>query len=484
MQGLAHVAVAAGDRDEAVALMDEAAALAMRGDVEPVHAGHVYCSVISGCRSLCDWRRATEWTAVSERYCARASIRGYTGLCRFHQAEIDRLHGALARAEQRVEEACEELLEVNRYSAGWGFAELVDVRVRRGDLDGAEEALARAVELGSDGQPGRARLLLARGTPEAAVRSLERSLADEGFLARELRAVVLPLHVTACLAVGDVTSAEGAVAELELLAGRLGTDAPAAAAAVARGEVDLHEGRDAEAAVHLTAGIRRWCEVEAPYEAAQARVLLARALRQDGDDAAAALEESVARRTFADIGAEGELRRLTGTPSAPVRAVRTFLFSDIVQSTRLAEAMGDAAWEALLGWHDRTLRAVFAAHGGEEVKHGGDGFFVAFPDPDAAVDCAVAIQGALADHRATSGFAPSVRIGVHAGEATAREGDYFGAAVIRASRIADAAGAEEVLTSVETLDLCTRPHEVGEERALSLKGIEAPVTVRLLTPGG
>ena len=119
--------------------------------------------MISICRALCDWGRATEWTKVSTRYCERESIAGYTGLCRFHQGEIDRLHGQLAEAEQRVVQACEELLEINRYSAGWGYSELVEIRVRRGDLDGAEEALAQAIALGDDGQPGRGRLLLAQG---------------------------------------------------------------------------------------------------------------------------------------------------------------------------------------------------------------------------------------------------------------------------------------------------------------------------------
>ena len=110
--------------------------------VAPVHAGYVYCAVISVCRALCDWGRATEWTNMSTRYCERESINGYTGLCRFHQGEIDRVHGQLAQAEERVLRACEELRAINRFSAAWGYSELVDIRVRRGDLAGAEEALA------------------------------------------------------------------------------------------------------------------------------------------------------------------------------------------------------------------------------------------------------------------------------------------------------------------------------------------------------
>ena len=90
------------------------------------------------------------------------------------------------------------------------------------------------------------------------------------------------------------------------------------------------------------------------------------------------------------------------------------MFTDIVGSTSLLEAMGDEAWQSLLSWHDKTLRALFAANRGEEVTATGDGFFVAFESPDDALACAAVIQRGLADHRANAGFAPQVRIGLHA----------------------------------------------------------------------
>ena len=151
-----------------------------------------------------------------------------------------------------------------------------------------------------------------------------------------------------------------------------------------------------------------------------------------------------------------------------------------MESTRLAEAMGDDAWEQLLRWHDRTLRAEFARWRGEEVKHGGDGFFVAFGQPDDGIGCAAAIQRALARHRAEHGFAPTVRIGLHAGEATARDGDYFGSAVTRAARISAAAGGGEVLVSADLLASCGRAVPVAGERTLELKGIAEPVAAVLI----
>jgi len=480
VQGLAHIAVTEGDRSEVLPLVDEAAALAMRPGVEPIHAGYVYCAVISICRALCDWGRATEWTSMSTRYCERESIAGYTGLCRFHQGEIDRLHGQLARAEDQVLRACEELRAVNRYCAAWGYSELVDIRVRRGNLAGAEDALAQAVAFGDDGQPGRGRLLLAQGDAPAAVRSLTRALADKSMLARERRVFVLPVHVRACLAVGDEAAATASVAELEELARRLGTPGPAAAAAVANGELALHHGNIEAAITSLRHGVRMWCEVDAPYEAADARMRLARALTADGDDAGARLEVKAASRAVEEIGAVIDLEIAPPRPEPATRVRRTFLFSDIVESTRLAEAMGDDNWEQLLRWHDRILRAEFARWRGEEVKHGGDGFFVSFGQPDDGIGCATAIQRALARHRAGHGFAPTIRIGLHVGDATARDDDYFGSAVTRAARISAAAGAGEILASADLLASCDATYQVAGERILQLKGIANAVTAVLI----
>ncbi|HMK10386.1 MAG TPA: adenylate/guanylate cyclase domain-containing protein, partial [Acidimicrobiales bacterium] len=372
------------------------------------------------------------------------------------------------------------LLGINRYSAGWGYSELVEVRVRRGDLEGAEEALAEAIALGDDGQPGRGRLLLAQGDARAAAKSLSRSLEDPGFLARERRVFVLPVHVAASLAVGDEQAAAESVAQLEELARKLGTPGPAAATAVARGHLALHRGDIDEAIAALREGVRTWSEVDAPYEAAQARVLLARALTADGDDAGARLELKAAARLVDEFGVAVDLA-IAPPRSEGARTVRTFMFSDIVNSTRLSEAMGDAAWEPLLQWHDRTLRAEFERWNGEEIKHGGDGFFVAFSDPDDAIACAAAIQRALARHRAEHGFAPYVRIGLHGGEATAREGDYFGSSVTRAARISAAAGAGEVLVSADLVAACQRAVPVSGERTLELKGIAEPVVALLVS---
>ena len=265
------------------------------------------------------------------------------------------------------------------------------------------------------------------------------------------------------------------------LAESLDTTAVHAAANVASGRVALLESRTDDAVRDLRRGVRMWSQIDVPYEAAQARELLAGIYEALGDQDAAELELRAAQATFERIGAERVARRVAAHVSragtVPHTAVRTFMFTDIVDSTRLVEMLGDEQWESLLAWHDRTLRRCFQAGAGEEVKHEGDGFFVAFAEPESALECACSIQRSLRDHRRDHGFAPRVRIGVHATEATDRGGDYGGRGVHTTARIAQAAGPGEVVASRETLQAARSVFRALDERPLDLKGLAEPVTV-------
>ncbi|HEX2069058.1 MAG TPA: adenylate/guanylate cyclase domain-containing protein, partial [Actinomycetota bacterium] len=224
-----------------------------------------------------------------------------------------------------------------------------------------------------------------------------------------------------------------------------------------------------------------WLEAGAPYEAARAGSLMARAMLTMGDRHGAVLEAKSARDAFARLGAHRaaqDVTRLLGdldlAAGKTERVRRAFVFTDIVKSTDLVSAIGDDAWEDLLSWHDLKLRSLFTNHGGEVVHHTGDGFFVAFDEERAALDCAIAIQRALVEHRRSQGFAPQVRIGVHAAEATRRGNDYGGGEVHKAARIAAAAGGGEIVASEET---AAGFSSVGEPESLNLKGIAEPVAV-------
>jgi class 3 adenylate cyclase len=160
---------------------------------------------------------------------------------------------------------------------------------------------------------------------------------------------------------------------------------------------------------------------------------------------------------------------------APRRVEKTFMFTDIEGSTGLVEALGDEAWQGLLRWHDDTLRGMFAEHHGEEVVGTGDGFFVGFDSPDEALACAVAIQRRLAEHRRTQGFAPKVRIGVHASGATQVGRNFSGKGVHEAARIAALANGDEILASIVTA--ADGRYPVSETRTVTLRGTSEPMEI-------
>ncbi len=127
----------------------------------------------------------------------------------------------------------------------------------------------------------------------------------------------------------------------------------------------------------------------------------------------------------------------------------TILFSDIENSTVITERLGDERWLRVLRAHNALFRRLVRAHGGSEVKNQGDGFMLVFPESDRAIECAAAIQRALAKGEPVEGERIHVRIGMHAGETIREDGDFFGRSVILAARIAAQARGGEILVSEE-----------------------------------
>jgi class 3 adenylate cyclase len=478
---LGHSRLLSGEVHDGTALIDEAMAAALGGDLDLWTTGQIFCSTIFACRNRGDLGRAGEWSVASLRWCERQSLSGFPGLCRFHRAEVMRFRGELDRAERDASEAVDELLAAAPRWAAWGLHELGEIRRRRGDHDGAAEAFQRAAELGFDPQPGLALLRLDEGKPAVAQRAIIEALADPSGIVREGRWLILPAAVEIAIAAANAELAATALRELEQLAESLDTTAVRACALVASGRVARSESRADDAVRDLRRAVRMWSEIDVPFEAAQARELLGGVYADLGDSDAAELEFAVARATFERIGAERAARRVAARlPSAvapPKTALKAFMFTDIVGSSQLVEALGDEQWESLLSWHDRTLRACFETGAGEEIKHEGDGFFVAFAEPQSAVECACSIQRSLRAHRREHGFAPQVRIGIHAARATDRGGDYTGRAVHTTARLAAAAGAGEIVVSRAALAATGRRFRVVDERSLQLKGLADAVEV-------
>jgi len=291
---------------------------------------------------------------------------------------------------------------------------------------------------------------------------------------------LLPAQVEIAAAAGEVATARRAAESLAALGESFDSPTLRASTHEGWGRVALAEGNAEEAVRELRAAISSWRDVPAPYEGARCRVVLASALRRLDLDDDAKLELETALAEFLKLGAvrdAAETDRALRPGSDGTRRRKTFMFTDIVNSTSLAEAMGDEAWEHLLVWHDETLRSAVDGHGGEVVKSTGDGYFVAFDAAPDAVECAVAIQRALIEHRRSHGFAPGVRIGLHTAEATHRGDDYRGTGVHAAARIAALAGGGEILASVATAAEAGGAYPLGEPATVSLKGFAEPVDV-------
>ena len=393
--------------------------------------------------------------------------------------EVRRLRGELDNAERDALDAIEELMPANLIATGWALTELGEIRRRRGDQSGARDAFRRALELGGLPQPGLALLLLDEGKPDAALASITDALAQMVGVHQEDRGSALPAAVTIALAAGRVDRARDALDELESWGKAFHTTAALASVAEARGQIQLANGDPEAAIASLREACRLWCEVDAPFEAARARLNIAGALRVGGHQSNATGELEAALSAFERLGAVREAERVRSMLQAARRSrtTRTLMFTDIVDSTRLVEVLGDDAWGNLLDWHDRTLRQCFHATNGREINHEGDGFFVSFAGALDAVECAIAIQRTLADHRRQHGFAPPVRIGVHATEALDLGDDYLGKGVHEAARVGAAAGAGEILVTAAVIDSVTDHCHVRNRRELDLKGLSVALDV-------
>jgi class 3 adenylate cyclase len=425
-----------------------------------------------------------------ERWTRRHTAGSFHGVCRVHRAEILRLRGEWADAEVEARGASQELRRYSRSDVGWPSAELGQIRLRMGNLAGAEEAFLEAHELGWDPNPGLALLRLARGDVDEAQDSIRDSLQHQPEVASieappnsDLRrAPLLAAQVEIAVAAGDLDGARAAAEDLGHVAASFGTKALRASAATAMGAVRLAEGDATAARRRFQEGMHLWTEVGAPYECARARMGLGLALRTAGNERRAVLEFRAARSTFDRLGAELDARRAAeaageSKPAARPRVEKVFMFTDIVQSTELLGFIGDEAWGHLVRWHNDKLAALVAAHSGEVVRTMGDGFFVTFDDAKAALECAVAIQRALEGHRREHGFSPKVRIGLHRAEATKEGPDWSGKGVHAAARIGALAEGEEILASWETAEAAGSSFPLSDPRTVSLKGIFEPVKV-------
>ena len=307
----ARLLILGGDVREGLALLDEVGVAMVSDELDPLSTGLVYCELVCALQGLAQYDAAEEWTETMERWCKTNAIGSLHGRCRVHRAEILRLRGSCDEAEREALAACEELRPYLRRELGWPLTELGRIRLRKGDIEGAEQALLAAHQVGWDPQPGLALVQLAQGDIASAVASIRNALERPLRVpSKELppdtelqRAPLLEAQVEIEIAAGNLDRARSAAEELQLVAARFHSKALVAGATLARGRVRLAEGDAVDGERFFSEAARLWNEVGAPYEAALARMGLAEALRAGGSERQADFERQAARTVLDGIEA-------------------------------------------------------------------------------------------------------------------------------------------------------------------------------------
>ena len=307
----ARLLIFEGQTDEGLELLDDIALTLLSGAVDDMTSGMAYCELICAVQGLSMYERAGEWTRAMEHWRHDSGFGGFSGRCRVHRAEMFRLTGPCDRAEEEALEACEELRPWMRREFGWPLTELGNIRLRKGDLAGAEEAFLAAHANAWMPQPGLALLRLAQGDAATAAALIADAIEHPFDVPSKERppygglrlAPLLDAQVEIAVAVGDVDVARRAADQLSEIAASFASPALGASAELSQGRVALAEGDARGAAEHCGRAAAAWIEIGAPFEAAAARMVLGQARHLAGNVEGAAVEWQAARQSFDEFGA-------------------------------------------------------------------------------------------------------------------------------------------------------------------------------------
>lgn len=342
--GLAQAGIALvlqGRVDDGMARLDEASAIAVGEDLQlPLSTGWALCCLIAACDGVGDFARAAEWCRVLRSFTERWGGRQIAGMCRSAYGRVLATNGDWPAAEAEMAAAVDDLRSSRPAMAAVGRVRLAELRIRQGRAREARELLEQA---GPEGVVGLGQLALDGGDARAAIDAAERALRalPDNAPLRQLPA--LELLARARAAHGDHDGAARASDEIAAIVAPIGTPylrrrahLVAGEAAGARG--DWEEARQAceDAVDCFTAG-------SAPYEAALARVALARALSALRQHTRAEDERAAARQTFARLGAKRDLKQLEQAGGAGDAGPRGELSPRELEVLRLvAQGLSDA----------------------------------------------------------------------------------------------------------------------------------------------
>jgi DNA-binding CsgD family transcriptional regulator len=307
--GIGQALVTMGEVAEGLGRHDEVMVSVVADELNPIVTGIIYCAVVEACQQGYDARRAAEWTRALGRWCdAQPDLVPFRGQCLVHRAQIMQLQGQWPDAVAQIGRAVAQLSRppVNP-AVGAAHFERAELHRLRGEFAQAEQAYELAGRFGHETQPGRALLRLAQGQFEQARIGITRALSETAGL---LRPKLLAAAVDVALRTDDFATAQAYAAELAQIAEQRDAVQLAAMSAQASGSVVLASGQPARALPLLRRAWQAWQELEAPYFAACVRVRIGQACRQLGDLDASRTELAAAWSTFERLGARPDLQQL------------------------------------------------------------------------------------------------------------------------------------------------------------------------------
>ena len=298
---LGRAEVNAGHREQGMALLEEAMAAATAGRVRNIHTlAEAYCNLIDACAAAGEWERANEWCELVDEFSRTHATAPLFGACRTVHADVLMAAGRWPEAEHALETA---LATHARYVPALSeptLARMGELRIRQGRLAEAAQLLAGVPERPSSLR-ALALLRLAEERPQAAAALLERGLRGTEGSAVHAALLLAPL-ADARLACADVAGAREAAGQLAELARASGIRLIAARADLAAARVATAAGDEGEAAECAQRALAAFGALAMPFDAALARLELARAIA-GGTPEVAADEARAALGTFRELGA-------------------------------------------------------------------------------------------------------------------------------------------------------------------------------------